>query len=217
MTYYLTDNSHMLITGATGAGSRFGGKSSTANWLFEQSVDRGHFEAGVYFDPKGHSFIRGETVRSLGDLVGAWQRGQRLFHYVPTEPEPEHSNLIQALRNTTGQKIIVHDEAHSVADSDMLDWCVRQGGNVGQRFATGDIRSVVVSQHPWDLPESVGQNVPLMVWVGPKTQQAKRYFDTMGIGSAFAELPDAPPYHWTVIDAGEIVKTHAAVPEAYAK
>ncbi len=219
MSYYLNDNTHMLITGATGAGDNFGGKTVTANWLCERSHSQNMVDMAVFFNPKGHSFVRGTTVRTLADLVETYRSGDRLFNYIPkTDTSAEHSQLIRTLRKVPGEKLVIHDEAHEVADSKMLDWCFRQGGNVGRdRYETGNIRSIAVTQHPWDLPESVSQNCPLMVWVGPTTPQTKRYFSTMQMPGAYEEIPgDSEPYCWSVIDAGEYIETNAPVPEEYA-
>jgi hypothetical protein len=219
MSYYLTDGSHVFVTGATGAGDKFGGKTVLANWWFDRAVSTGTHDMGVFFNPKGHSFVKGSLVRSLGDLVYCYQQGDRLFNYVPSGDSvaSQHDKLIRTLRKASGTKIVVHDEAHEVASSEMLDWCFRQGGNVGsQRFKTGDIRSIAVSQHPWDIPESVAQNAPLKVWVGPTTPESKRYFDTMQISDAYAEIPETDPYYWTVIDGGEVVSTNKPVGEAWA-
>jgi len=220
MSYYLQNGAHVLITGATGAGDEYGGKTVLANWWFEQSVKSGQFDFGLFFNPKGHNFVRGVTIRSLEELVQEYQSGTRMFEYIPRrDSAAEHAQLVETLRQVPGDKILIHDECHEVSDSEMLDWCYRQGGNVGNgsRFATGDIRSIGVTQHPWDLPESVTNNAPLMVWVGPKTQQSKRYFQSMQISGVYDEIGDVPPYHWAVIDAGELVEINKAVPEEYSQ
>jgi hypothetical protein len=218
--YYLTNGAHCLLTGATGAGEEYGGKTVLGNWWVTMAMKNGLHDMGLIFNPKGHQFVRGETVRSLNQLVTAYREGSRLFNYVPTaDSAAEHDKVLLALRQTPGSKIVMHDEAHEVADSDMLDWCFRQGGNVGNgtRFRTGDIRSIGVTQHPWDLPESVTNNCPLLCWVGPKTAQSKKYFQAMQIQGAYDEIPNTDPYHWSVIDAGEYVDTNAPVPERFAQ
>ena len=48
MTYYLTDGAHVLISGATGAGDEFGGKSVLANWWFERSYARGWSDLALF-------------------------------------------------------------------------------------------------------------------------------------------------------------------------
>ena len=220
MSYYLQNGAHVLITGATGAGDEYGGKTVLANWWFTESCRSGHYDMGLFFNPKGHNFVRGVRVRSLAELVSEYRDGTRMFDYVPSSDSvTEHTNIVETLRQVPGDKILIHDECHEVAKSDMLDWSYRQGGNVGNgsRFGTGDIRSIGITQHPWDLPESVSNNSPLIVWVGPKTQQSKRYFQTMQIQGAYEQIGEVPPYHWSVIDAGEFVETNAAVPEEFSK
>lgn len=221
MSYYLDNSAHMLVVGATGAGDGFGGKTVMANWLFERSYAKNHVDMGLFYNPKGHTFVEGSQVRTLGNLVDQYQNGERLFNYVPrTDSEAEHTQLIRALRKVRGQKLIVHDETHEYADSKMLDWCFRQGGNVGNgnRFETGDIRSISVTQHPWDLPEDVSHNAPLLVVVGPKSGQLSAFFDSLRMGDAYDEIPsDKPAYTWSVIDGGEYVETNAPVPKEYAE
>lgn len=219
MSYYLQNGAHVLITGATGAGDKYGGKTVLANWWFTESMKSGTYDMGLFFNPKGHNFVRGETVRSLTELVRSYAAGTRMFDFIPRDSVKDHNDVIRTLREVPGDKLIVHDECHEVSDSDMLDWCYRQGGNIGNgsRFASGDIRSIGVTQHPWDIPESVTNNAPLVVWVGPRTQQAKRYFQSMQITGAYEAIGEVPPYHWSVIDAGEFVETNAAVPDRFSQ
>jgi len=218
--YYLDSGAHMLITGATGAGDEFGGKTVLANWLLDNAVRSGMTDSGVFINPKGHVFVRGTVCRSRKEIVEAWQSGDRLFNYVPGSPAADHADLVKMFRQVPGSTWLVHDEAHAVADSDPLDWCFRQGGNVGNlQFRTDNMRSIAVTQHPWDLPESVSQNAPLKVWVGPTTPESRRYFQTMQISEAYDTISsaDSDPYEWWVIDGGEVVDRNAPVPEAYAQ
>lgn len=219
MSYYLQDGSHVLITGATGAGKEYGGKTVLGNWWFANAVKSGQYDMGLFFNPKGYPWVRGVPISSLKELVAEFNEGTRMFNYTPrADTSSEHTEIIRTLRQVPGDKIIVHDEAHEVAGSDMLDWCYRQGGNIGTgaRFNTGDIRSVGITQHPWDLPQSVSNNCPLICWVGPKTAQSRKYFQSMQIEGAYDEIPDdLDPYHWAVLDAGELADINAPVPEEY--
>jgi hypothetical protein len=216
--FYLTDGAHVFITGATGAGDEFGGKTVLLNWWVTRAVEQGHHDLGLIFNSKGHSFMRGKTVRTLQDLADAYRSGYRLFNFIPMNSEADHETVMQMLRELPGSKIVGHDEAHEYADSEMLDWMFRQGGNVEDsiRFETGNIRSLLTSQHPWDLPEAVTNNVPLFVYLGRKSPQAKRYFTTMQIAGAYEQMPDMDPYEWTVFNAGEFVEKNPPVPEEYA-
>lgn len=218
--YYLTDGSHVFITAPTGAGAKFGGKTVLSNWWVQRAVESGWFDLGLVFNPKGHAFIDGQQVKSLKGLAQSYQAGYRRFNYIPFDDvEAEHTQVMETLQQLPGKKIVAHDECHEYGDSEMLDWCFRQGGNVEDsvKFDTGNIRSLAISQHPWDLPEGVTNNVPLFVLVGPPTQQAQRYFDVMQIGGAFDAIPDdLEPYCWSVVDGGEYIRSHAPVPEEYA-
>jgi hypothetical protein len=216
--YYLTDFSHMAIVGATGAGDKFGGKSVLANWMYEQSVQTGFVDLAVYFNIKGHSFVRGTKCYSLEDLVKAYNAGKRLINFVPTDPiPPKHARVIDAMRKVSGEKLFVHDESHLFDESPQLNWCFRQGGNVGEKYRTGNIRSIAVTQHPWDLEQSLRNNTPLTVWIGPKTAEAKRYFQSLQLEATFRDIPDdLEPYHWCVIDGGELIDINSPVPSEYA-
>lgn len=217
--YYLTDFSHMSIVGATGAGEQFGGKSVLGNWFYEQSVNNGFVDLGVYFNIKGHGFVKGSKCYDIEDIASAYNRGERLINFIPTEPiPPKHERVIDLMRKVSGSKILIHDEGHLFSESQPLNWCFRQGGNVGEKYRTGNIRSIVITQHPYDMPQSLRNNTPLTVWIGPKTPEAKRYFQTLQIEGAYEDIPaDLEPYHWCVIDGGELIDINKPVPESYAQ
>lgn len=227
MSYYLNDGSHVLISGATGAGSDYGGKSVLANWWFQKSVLNGWHDVGVFFDPKGLQYVsrsdQVRRVRSLQGLAQSYRAGYRLFDYYPRSTEKddleqEHERLIQMLRELPGGKIVVHDEAQSYQDSSGLNWCLSQGGNMSNSSEpTDDVRSLVVTQRPWNLGEELRANMPLKIWVGPFGNEARRFFQgeqMEAAGKKVAEL--TAPYHWSVTDGGDYVTTHQPVPEKYA-
>lgn len=216
--YYLTDFSHMAIVGATGAGDKFGGKTVLANWMYEQSVSSGFVDVAVFFNVKGHKFVKGATCYDLEDLVRAYNKGERLINFVPIDPIlSKHSRIIEVMRKVRGRKLLVHDEAHLFDDTPELNWCFRQGGNVGEKYRTGNIRSIAVTQHPWDLGQAIRNNTPLTVWIGPKTAEAKRYFQAMQLEATYNDIPDdLEPYHWCVIDGGELIDINSPVPDEYA-
>lgn len=224
--YYLTDGAHALISGATGAGSEYGGKSVLANWWFQQSVSKGWHDLGVFFDPKGLGFVAGDDVRrvrSLKGLAESYRAGYRLFDYYPQasgdDLEDEHSRLVEMLRQLGGKKILVHDEAQSYAATDnSLEWCLSQGGNMSNSSeATDDIRSLVVTQRAWNLPEILRANLPLKVWVGPMGNEARKFFKSEQMTRAAEKVEQhTGQYRWSVTDGGDYVTTHDPVPEEYA-
>lgn len=223
MSYYLTDGAHVLISGATGAGDEYGGKSVLANWWFQQSVVRGWHDLGVYFNPKGLAYVdrkdRVKRVRSLGELASAYRDGYRLIDYYPRgDQADEHANVVATLRNLPGSKILVHDEAQGYKVSDSLSWSLAQGGNMEQSAeTTGDMRSLVVTQRPWNLPEEQRANMPLKVWVGPFGNEAEHFFSAERMQAAGQKVAEATgAYRWSVTDAGEYVETNEPVPEEYA-
>lgn len=217
--YYLTDGAHVLIAGATGAGDEYGGKSVLANWWFHQSVDRGWHAMGVYFNPKRLGYVRGRTVGSLIELAEAYRGGARLLDFQVTgDLEHEHAQLVRLLRGLPGEKILVHDEAQSYRGSYSLNWCLSQGGNMAASGeTTDDIRSLVVTQRPWNLIEELRANMPLKVWVGPFGNEARHFFDAERMTEAADRVREATgPFRWSVTDGGDFVETNPPVPAEYA-
>jgi hypothetical protein len=224
MSYYLSDGSHVLISGATGAGDDYGGKSVLANWWFQKSVSKNHHDMGLFFDPKGLSYVeRGDVrrVQSLKGLAQSYRAGNRLFAYHPRatgdDLEAEHDRVVATLRQLPGRKIMVHDEAQSFADGS-LRWCLSQGGNMSNSAEeTDDIRSLVVTQRPWNLSETLRANMPLKIWVGPFGNEARKFFQSEQMSGAAAKVEsNTGPYRWSVTDGGDYITTHAPVPEDFA-
>ena len=223
MTYYLDDDTHVLIAGATGSGKQYGGKSVLANWWFQQSVEKGHHDVGLFFNPKGLSFVSGgdvRRVRTIQGLAKSYKAGYRLFDYYPSDGGSQASNepVISFLRHLPGRKIVVHDEAQAFKDAESLNWCLSQGGNMSDASEpTDNIRSLVVTQRPWNLSEELRANMPLKIWVGPVTNECESWFQSEKMTKAVERVRKATDaYHWSVTDAGEYVTTHAPVPEGYA-
>lgn len=225
--YYLTDGAHVLISGATGAGDDYGGKSVLANWWFQQSVERGWHDMGLFFDPKGLAYVdrksRVRRVRTLKGLAESYRAGYRLFDYYPKSTsedglEAEYNAVVETLRRMDGKKIIVNDEAQSYKDAEMLNWVLSQGGNMSNsEETTDDIRSLSVTQRPWNLSEVLRANMPLKVWVGPFGNEAQRFFNSEQMKAAGEKVrASTGPYHWSVTDAGEYVTTNAPVPKEFA-
>lgn len=219
--YYLTDGAHALIAGATGAGDQYGGKSVLGNWWFHQSVQRGWHDVGLFYNPKGLGYVSdaGATrVRTLEGLATAYRDGTRLFDFYPRNVVEDHGRVMETLRHLSGSKIVVHDEAQQYRDSAMLNWCLSQGGNMEQSAeSTGDIRSLVVTQRPWNLGEELRANLPLKVWVGPFGNEAEHFFDAEKMKGAKQQVREnTGAYRWSVTDAGEYVETNPPVPEEFA-
>jgi len=223
-TYYLTDGSHVLISGATGAGDDYGGKSVLANWWFQNSVVKGWHDVGLFYNPKGLGYVnrkdRVRRVRSLKGLAESYRDGYRLFDFYPRDggSPASHEPVIEFLRNLPGRKIVAHDEAQSYLDSAGLEWCLSQGGNMeNSSEPTDDIRSLVITQRPWNMPEKERANMPLKIWVGPFGNEAEHFFDAERMDRAAKQVKEATgPYHWSVTDGGDYVETNSPVPEEYA-
>lgn len=218
MMYYLKDGSHVLISGATGAGEAFGGKSVLANWWFSKSVSSGLHDMGVFYNPKGLSYVRGEKVRNLREMAEKYREGARLFNFYPHEIAYQHDRLQEFLTELEGSKIVVHDEAQQYT-GDALDWFLNQGGNMNEAAPnTGDIRSLVVTQRAWNLPEVNRANMPLKIWVGPYGNEARKFFQVEQMPDAADKIEERTgAYRWSVTDGGEYVTTCKPVPETYAE
>jgi len=223
MSEYITDGAHVLIAGATGSGDAYGGKSVLANWWYERLTAQGWYSVGVYFDPKGLQFVSRQadsTVSTLQGFASAYRSGARIIQYRPTHGDEaaEHADLVELLRQLPGKKIVVHDEAQDYKTADSLAWCLSRAGNLDNADTpTDSIRSLVVTQRPWNLSEELRANMPLKVWVGPFGQEARNYFQSENMRDAADAVRDATaPYRWSVTDAGDYVETNAPVPEEYA-
>ncbi len=82
---------------------------------------------------------------------------------------------------------------------------------------TDDIRSLVITQRPWNMPEKERANMPLKIWVGPFGNEAEHFFDAERMDRAAKQVKEATgPYHWSVTDGGDYVETNSPVPEEYA-
>lgn len=221
--YYLPPGGgHVLIAGATGTKDEYGGKTVTANWWWRQSYAKGWHDLAVYINPKGHSNIGKAidgtdpvTVDSLREFASAYREGERIFDYqLAWGNEVEaHEELIETLRELPGEKIVVHDEAQRYRDSRMLDWSLSQGGNLDE----GSIRSLVITQRPWNLSETLRANMPVKIWVGPLTSEGRNYFQSENMHDAIPKIQEATgPFRWNVTDGGEYQHTNEPVPERYA-
>lgn len=215
---YLYDGTHVLIAGVTGSGNQWGGKTATANWWADCLVERGHYDFMVAFDQKGGNYV-GERVDGPQAAAQAVQEGHRRLDWSPDgwgDFGEQHVDMVRFADGLNGSVVLVHDDAVMYADSDSLKYATALGGNPGDG---GDaMKSLVVSQDPWDLPrKGVRSNLPVMAWVGPTTEEAESYFRGMKKGSAFETIRErhTRPHMWSVVD-GDRVDTFDPVPEEYA-
>lgn len=214
MTDILTDDGHVLMTGTTGAGEGQGGKTTTANWWHEQSVQSGTRSLSVFYNAKCQSGIKGVTCQTLGELAAAYKQGHRLLDFQPASDygEPEHEPVVQWVRRLPGRKQIIHDEVSFYSDSEGLNWALAQGGNMGQN----SIRSIVLTQYPWDLSERMLNLLIWRVYVGVPTKSTGRFLEAMQLADLLGEIQSvAEPYHWVAITGDEINQVYSPVPESY--
>lgn len=215
---YLTDRTHVVLSGVTGSGDRYGGKTVTANWWATRLVEQGHYDFSVFFDPKGKRFVRGHEVADWKGLHDAVTDGAEHVQVVPPVSADEvdvHAGVVRYLSGLDDHQVVmVHDEADDI-DGEWLGKAVSRMGNPGRGAA---LKNLVVVQHPWGVSETVvGSNTPVKVFVGPVTSEHERYFDAMQVGSAFEtiERRHTDPFVWSAIDGGDVT-TFDPVPAEYA-
>lgn len=215
---------HALIAGVTGYGMSFsgdtGGKSTTANWWFSELVRMGWRDYGIYFNPSGDGSgapnIKADaSVNSVMELAEAFGNGARLIHFKPqsTDGVSEHRALrgfVKRVYERTGlSSVVVHDEARFYAKKGALDYFVSRGSDV-------NCRSLVLTQHPWDVPEDIVNNLHVLVWVGPLSEQSERWFKSMGMSDQLQTVKEhTAAYHWSMFLGGTYVATMEPVPEEY--
>jgi hypothetical protein len=224
---YLWDGTHILVAGVTGANESVdaGGKTATSNWLAQQVVDGGHADWAIAFAPKGPGLFfdnRGGDAAVVGtarEAADAYAEGARFLEWVPDtrgDVAAQHDDATRFAEGLAGGGVFVHDDAVTYAGSDGLAWATALAGNP----TDGDgIKSVVVTQDPWDLPrKSVRTNLNVLVHVGPVTSDARRYFDVMKMSWAADVVEDrhTDPYVFSAV-IGERVDTYEPVPAAYAR
>ena len=204
--YYLTSGGHVLISGATGAGDRYGGKSSTAHWWIENLISNGWIDSAFVVDP-GNGPYQYQEYQTLRGMAQAYQSGARRFSW---PRESGVTDLVTFVDELPGSACIVFDEAWAYADSEGMENTIRNLGN-----QEDPVRGIVVSQRAWDLPDSIRNSCPLKVWVGPITSEGEQYFKTNGMGH-IADDCDPDPYEWIVTDGGELVDRNPPVPGEFA-
>lgn len=214
---FLTDNSHVLLSGVTGSGETAGGKTATANWWQTQLVEQGHVEWSITYDPKGGQFT-GQTVRGPTEAADAVQAGANQLNWWPrheSDLADQHDDAIRFAEGLRGSVVVVHDDAVTYADADSLQWATALAGNPGK--GQDPIKSIVVSQDPWDLPrKGVRANINNLGWVGEPTPEMERYYDVMRRGHVAEEIAErhTAPYMWSVHDGSEL-HTYEPVPERF--
>lgn len=225
----LTDGTHCLVAGVTGSGERWGGKTSTAAWWMDSVVPDdlaapAHFRYGIAFSPKGNRFPNAKTVSDMDSAFEALgERRTKIEWTVDGSPidgidlSSSHAECMEFARRLPGDVFLVHDDAVLYSSADSLQWATATAGNP----PPGDprIKSVVVSQDPWDLPRrGVRSNLPVLIWVGPTTAEAEKFFRQSGKSEAFdvVESRHKEPYRWSIIDGAGDVATFNPVPSDYA-
>lgn len=214
---YLTDRSHLLVAGVTGARTDYGGKTALANWLCDEH-GRAAFDVAIFGNFKGDGGPARTadrdvaTLEAVGEAVG---EGVDYISFTPAssdwETESERLGAFVDALPKDMSKLVVLDESPEL-DDETLEWFVRVSGN------GANCKAVVLSQAPGDLPMTVRRQC-ILVWVGPVTESNKHVFTANNRGNHFdAMRREHEPYHWSVLlgpDDGD--RDHyEPVPEEYA-
>lgn len=216
--HFLTDNSHISLSGVTGSGKNAGGKTATTNWMLSTLVEKGHYNYAVAFDPKGGQY-NGTMVVTPEQAANAISNGENILNWTITDienVEQRHSQAFSFADGLAGSVVFAHDDAVMYADSGALKNAIALAGNPGP----GDfpIKSIVVSQDMWDLPrKSIRSNINNLGWVGMPTAEMTKYFKVMGQQhiSDVIEKRHTKPFMWSVYD-GTTVHTYNPVPSKFA-
>lgn len=214
---YLTDRSHILISGVSGSRTDYGGKTGLSNW-WADNWGRRAFDIVLFLNFK-HDTAPAETadvdvdgVEGVADAIAA---GHSYICLTPSSADWEavHQRVkefIQALPSDM-DKLVVHDEAPEYDGESLLSF-VRVLGNGSY------CKSLVIAQAPGDLDTSV-RNQLIPCWVGPVTEQNRHYFAANHYLNHFRAMrDDHEPYHWSVLTGpGDDDRDHyEPVPEDYA-
>jgi len=218
---YFTDTGHWQVAGGSGSKVGYGGKTTTCNAYHSAAVSKGWFDQSVFFDNKGKSSIQGVTCRSVPELQRAYDRGERLFHYVPAGKGESDVDSVyyDFLLKLPGRSLVFWDEFHDYDNSERLalDDAVRKGGNEPQ------IKSVCIAQRLTDGSTDVRSQLHTTVWAGPPTGDLQAYCrqnpDTAAVqGKTYYNVVrdmHTEPFMWSVFDS-DTATTYDPVPEGYA-
>jgi len=214
---YLTDRSHILISGVSGSRTDYGGKTALANWWCDQ-WGRQEFDVALFLNFKQDDApvrTADVDVTSIEGVADAMAAGHSYICLTPTTADWEavHERVktfINALPDDL-EKLVVHDESPEYDDESLLSF-VRVLGNGAA------CKSLVIAQAPGDLRTAVRRQC-ITCWVGPVSEQNRHYFRANSYENHFeAMLQQHEPYHWSVITGpGDEDRDHfEPVPEEFA-
>lgn len=217
MTDYLTDRSHILISGVTGARTDYGGKTGLANWI-ATAWGRQFFGLVLFLnfkqDAKPAEFAEVE-VDDVQGVAEAMSKGHTHICLTPADPDWQavHDRVrgfIDALPKDI-DKLVVHDEAPEYDDESLM-WFVRVAGN------GANCKSLVIAQAPGDLSMAVRRQT-ILCWVGPVSEDNRHVFQANHRENHYRWMRENhDPYQWSVLLGPEDSDrdTFEPVPERFA-
>lgn len=212
---YMTDQSHFLITGVTGARTDYGGKTSLATW-WADTHGRAAFDVVIFANvknddaPEQHADAVVDDVEGIGRAIGD---GAQFVTLSPTDHDWEAvsrrlKQFVQALPDDMS-KFVVLDEGPEL-DEDAILWFVRVAGN------GNSTKTLLLSQEPGAVP---GRGQCILVWIGPVQENQRHVFRANKRENHFDAMREQhEPYHWSVLLGPEDTDRdhYRPVPEEYA-
>jgi hypothetical protein len=217
---YWWDGSHVMIVGATGAGSDKGGKTATAHYWATAALDHG-FDYAIAYAPKGGGYAF-PAVRDARAAATAIADGLPAVMWVPrdaAEPADEHADVVAFAEGLDGDVLLVHDDAVMYDEADSLKRSTALLGNPADED-DDRVKSIVATQDPWDMPrKGVRSNVDVVAWVGPLTDAGRSWLRQRGTGEDRIDAIEEhgrTPHAWSVLNADDLDR-YPPVPEAFAE
>lgn len=195
---YLTDRSHILIAGVTGARTKFGGKTSLATW-WADTHGRASFDQVVFGNFKHDDAperYADAVARTVEEVAGALGNGAEFVTLSPTNSDWELvSERLRALVDAMDpdkEKLVVLDESPEL-EPEALEWFARVAGN------GASTKTLILSQAPGDLPMTVRRQC-ILCWVGPVSENNRHVFRSNNRENHFDAIREEhDPYEWSVL------------------
>jgi len=212
---YLTDRTHMLITGVTGSRTNYGGKTSLATW-WADTHGRASTDVVLYLNvkldepPEEHAGVVARNLQEVGEAIG---EGHQFVCFSPMDHDWEDVSVrfrdFVARLDRDLEKLVVLDEGPEL-DEDAILWFLRVAGN------GNNCKTLLLSQEPGAVP---GRGQCSLVWVGPVQENQRHVFRANNRENHFDAMQrEHEPYHWSVLTGpGDDDRDHyRPVPEKYA-
>lgn len=194
---YLTDTSHLLLLGPTGARTVYGGKTALATWLADGPLRERELVLFVNVKQDDvadvlEDYREVSTVREVGEAMGD---GARRIVLTPNDPDWEAvservESFVRELPADMG-KAVVLDEVPELDERAVLSFARVHGNGANCKL-------VAISQGATEVSQSV-VNCCIPIWIGPKPGSYDAWFRSNDLGSHIEPLNAHEPYEWSVL------------------